>query len=212
MFSAEALYQALLTAYGEPPWWSEDPFTVLFQSVLVQNTAWGNVQKTCMPLGSRLTPQYIGSLSTGELEELIAPCGFQKAKARAIQGLVAWFGSYRFDSRQVQKLPLPQLREELLALRGVGAETADVILVYAFYQPSFIIDAYTRRLLARLGYGFADDAAIRRFFEGGLPRDARLYGRYHWLILEHCITACRKTPRCGRCLWQAVCSYPTERG
>ena len=73
---ALALYEALLRAYGEPRWWSEDAYTVLFQAVLVQNTAWGNVEKTCAATGGRIKPEVIGELSPEELEALIRPCGF----------------------------------------------------------------------------------------------------------------------------------------
>ncbi len=210
MLCAQEIYQQLLTAYGRPRWWSNDPFIVMIQSILVQHTTWNTVEKTCAPLGDRLSPECIDSLSLEGLEELIIPCGFQKAKARAIKGLTAWFRQYHFDRQEVQKVPLAELREELLALRGVGAETADVILVYAFYRPSFIIDAYTRRLLTRLGHDFLDDDAIRQFFETGLPQDAQLYGRFHWLILDHCISVCRKRPKCQRCPFQAVCEYRAE--
>ena len=102
------------------------------------------------------------------------------------------------------------MREELLAIRGVGAETADVILVYAFFRPSFIVDAYTRRLLGRLGHDFANDAAIKEFFEGALPNEARLYGYFHWLILEHCIGACLKAARCERCALNGACMAYTK--
>lgn len=208
MLCANELYEQLLAAYGKPRWWSDDPFTVMFQSILVQHTTWSGVEKTCGPLGGKLTPEYILDLSTEKLEELIAPCGFKRAKARAIQRLAEWFRKYRFNPQEVRKIPTPKLRAELLALRGIGEETADVILVYAFYRPSFIIDAYTRRLLARLGFDFPDDTAIRRFFEDGLPRDARLYGRCHWLILDHSIAACRKVPKCKQCLFRNICGYP----
>lgn len=80
-----------------------------------------------------------------------------------------------------------------------------MILVYALYRPSFIIDAYTRRLLARLGGDFSGDAALRRYFTCALPPDARLFGRYHWLILDHCTTLCRKTPACAACPLRDVC-------
>lgn len=210
MLCANDLYQHLLAAYGTPRWWSKDPFTVMFQAVLVQHTAWSSVEKTCQPLRDQLTPEYISGLPTGELEQLIAPCGFQKAKARTIQGLTEWFRRYQFDAQLVQETPLPKLREELLTLRGVGEETADAVLVYAFYQPSFVIDAYTRRLLERLGCVLADDTAIRRFFEDGLPRDAQIYGWYHWLILDHCISVCRKSPRCKECPIQNICKYGKE--
>lgn len=106
MLSAEEIYKILLTAYGKPRWWSDDPFTVMFQSVLVQNTAWSSVEKTCTPIGDKLTPEYIGNLPTEELEQLISPCGFYKAKARTIQALVSWYRSYHFDRKEVQSVTI----------------------------------------------------------------------------------------------------------
>jgi len=211
MLSAEEIYKILLTAYGKPRWWSDDPFTVMFQSVLVQNTAWSSVEKTCTPIGDKLTPEYIGNLRTVELEQLISPCGFYKAKARTIQALITWYRCYHFDRRKIQSVPMPDLRKELLSIRGIGNETADVILVYAFYQPTFIIDAYTRRFLLRLGYEFSDDTAIKNFFETGLKKDAQLYGWYHWLILEHCISVCKKSPDCDKCKFKEQCKYSLQK-
>lgn len=211
MLNAQEIYYVLLTAYGKPRWWSDDPFTVMFQSVLVQNTAWGSVEKTCTPIGDKMTPEYIGSLRTEELEQLISPCGFYKAKARTIQALITWYRCYHFDRRKIQSVPLPDLRKELLSIRGIGNETADVILVYAFYQPTFIIDAYTRRFLLRLGYEFSDDTAIKNFFETGLKKDAQLYGWYHWLILEHCISVCKKQPKCNECKFKEQCKYFSQK-
>lgn len=208
MLNALEIYEILLAAYGRPRWWSDDAFTVMFQSVLVQNTTFSGVEKTCAAIGKRLTPQYMERLSTQELEELITPCGFYRAKARTIQALIAWFRRYRFDPRGAQDVPTHDLRKELLAIRGIGAETADVILVYAFYRPSFVIDAYTRRFLSRLGHSFSDDTAIREFMVSVLPRDARLYGWYHWLILDHCISCCRKSPVCGACPLREYCERP----
>ena len=195
----------LLKAYGQPRWWSDDPFVVMLQSVLVQNTTWSSVEKTCAMFVNQLTPEYIEDLSTEELEQIIRPCGFYKAKARTIQALTAWYRKYHFDRQAVHEVPMPRLRKELLSIRGVGAETADVILVYAFYKASFIIDAYTRRFLFRLGYNFSDDTAIKLFFEKELPEDAQFYGWYHWLILEHCISVCKKTPKCDICFLNGDC-------
>lgn len=205
MLNANELYQLLLNAYGKPRWWSEDPFTVMFQAVLVQNTAWGSVEKTCSAIGDRLTLERIEALPVEELEELIRPCGFYKAKARTIKAILAWYRQYHFEQEKVRQVPVSKLRKELLGIRGVGAETADVILVYAFYKPSFIIDAYTRRFLARMGHSFADDDAIRHFFQTSLPEDTEIYGWYHWLILDHCITVCRKSPKCEKCLIKTDC-------
>lgn len=210
MLNANELYQLLLNAYGKPRWWSEDPFTVMFQAVLVQNAAWGSVEKTCASIGGRLTPERIDALSAEELEALIRPCGFYKAKARTIKAVIQWYRAYSLDQDAVRRMSVSKLRSELLAIRGIGAETADVILVYAFYKSSFIIDAYTRRFLARMGYSFADDDSIRRFFLASLDEDAEVYGWYHWLILDHCISACRKKPLCGTCPLKMKCGQCLE--
>ena len=154
LISAKELYHALHAVYGQPRWWSDDAYTVMFQAVLVQNTAWGNVLKTCAALGDLLTPEFVAGLPTEELESLIRSCGFYRAKARTIQALTAWFKQYNFDHQAAARVPTEMLRGELLAIRGVGAETADVILVYAFYRPAFVIDAYTRRLLKPLATPF----------------------------------------------------------
>lgn len=205
MLNANELYQLLLNAYGKPRWWSDDPFIVMFQAVLVQNTAWGSVEKTCSVIGDRLTPERIEALPVEELEKLIRPCGFYKAKSHTIKAILEWYRQYHFEQKRVCQISASRLRKELLAIRGVGAETADVILVYAFYKPSFIIDAYTRRFLSRMGYSFADDDSIRYFFQTSLPGDAEVYGWYHWLILDHCISACRKKPECEGCLLRSKC-------
>ena len=94
---AMALYEALLRAYGEPRWWSEDAYTVLFQACWYRTRPGGNVEKTCAAIGGRIKPEVIGELSPEELEALIRPCGFCRGKARAIRALTAWFGKYGFE-------------------------------------------------------------------------------------------------------------------
>ena len=203
MLSAVELYKALLSAYGTPRWWSDDPFTVMFQAVLVQNTTWRNVEKTSS--GIRMEAEYIASLPQEELEDLIRPCGFCKAKARTVGNLAGWFLSCDADAEKLKEKETGSIRKELLALKGVGEETADVIIVYAFHRPSFIVDAYTGRLLSRLGYRLGNTAAIRAFIRETMPPDAALYGYFHWLILEHCISVCRKIPLCGKCPLSGLC-------
>ena len=123
MLSADDLYGRLEASYGEPGWWSDDPFTVMFQSVLVQNTAWTSVLRTCGSIGE-IAPERIASMSREELEDLIRPCGFAKSKSIAISGLTEWFGSYGNDPGQVVDVSTDILRSELLSIRGIGGETA----------------------------------------------------------------------------------------
>ena len=205
MISAEEIYDRLYAAYGQPRWWSDDPYIVMVQSVLVQNTSWRSVEKVTDSMADKLTPEYVLGLQPEDLESIIRPCGFCKGKAAAIRRLTEWYGKYEDQAAKAEALELQELRKELLAVKGIGAETADVILVYAFHKPSFVIDAYTRRFLDRLGFHFASDDEIRDFFECGLERDYRLYGWYHWLILEHGIKHCRKEPSCEKCPFAVLC-------
>lgn len=199
MMTAMEIYEKLCEAYGRPRWWSDDPYQVIVQAVLVQNTAWASVEKVTANIKNQLSPDHIANISADELEDAIRPCGFCKAKARTIKAVTNWYQSYGYDVEKVKDRTKDSLRKELLAIKGVGNETADVILIYAFFKPSFVIDAYTRRFLVRLGYRFENEEEIRNFFELGLPEDAKLYGWYHWLILDHCIQKCRKTPLCHNC-------------
>ena len=205
MMTATEIYEKLYAAYGQPGWWSHDPYTVMVQAILVQNTAWASVLKVTEAISPPLTPARVLGMEAQTLEELIRPCGFCKGKAAAIRGLTAWYQGYGCDAGAVRAAGQEALRKQLLAIKGVGAETADVILVYAFHQPSFVIDAYTRRLMKRLGYSFDNDQELRRFFTSELKKDDLLYGWYHWLILEHGIHHCRKTPVCDQCPLENVC-------
>lgn len=205
MLTPQEIFDELLRYYGKPQWWSDNPYQVMVEAVLVQRTTWSNVEKMRTTFGGKLRPAYIQALSQKQLEELIRPCGFHRAKARSIKALTEWFMQYRGDSNQVRHISLERLRCELLSLYGIGAETADVILVYCFLRPSFIVDAYTRTFLMRLGYLHENDREIKNFFEQGLDIDAKLYGHYHWLILEHCIALCRKKPLCKECPFARYC-------
>lgn len=205
MLSAAQLYRALLEAYGRPRWWSFDPFTVMVQAVLVQNCAWKTVERTCAAWEERLTPLRALQMPEEELRVRIRPCGFAARKAQTIRALAQWFQGQGCDRARLRRRDAEALRRELLAHRGVGRETADVILLYAFFQPVFVVDAYTRRLLQRLGGDFADDAAVRAYFAATLPAEPALCGALHWLLLEHAIAACRKRPACAACPLRAHC-------
>ena len=206
MRSPNELYAALLNAYGMPHWWSDDPYIVMLESVLVQNTAWTNVRKTSEALGKLRNPKAITAMSNEELTARLRPCGFARRKAQTIRALTDWYAAYGYAGKSIQAIDQNRLRHELLALPGIGEETADVILVYAFFKPSFILDAYTRRWLERLGFEAKNDDERRLFFETGLKRDATLYGHFHWLILDHSIARCRKTPLCIDCPFSDECN------
>lgn len=207
MIQPMELYERLRAGYGEPLWWSDDPMVILVESILVQQSKWTRVRQTVLDEPGLIQPEVLLAMEPEVLAELIRPTGFHQAKARTIRALMAWYEQYGFAAERVRMKDQVSIRQELLAIRGIGEETADVILVYAFHKPSFIIDAYTRRLLTRLGLDPKNDRAIRDYFESGLPRDHKIYGSLHWLILEHCIQRCRTRPDCSHCPIRSVCRF-----
>lgn len=146
MRDALGFLSLLSSVHGTPPWWSDDPYRVMVEAVLVQNTAWENVLRTREGIGDRLSPQWVESLDDVQLEEAIRSCGFQKAKARTIRALTAWWRSFAFDRDAVMAIGAQDLTSQLHSIKGVGMETASVIALYAFHKPVMVVDAYTRRI------------------------------------------------------------------
>ncbi|MCU9995621.1 deoxyribonuclease [Mobiluncus mulieris] len=144
----------LLTAQGEAGiWWpGETRFEIALGAVLTQNTAWTNVERALGNLreAGLLHPQGILAVDEAHLGELVRPCGYWRTKTTYVKTLTAWFAVH--DSR-AQGLPTDDLRAELLTLRGIGAETADDLLLYVYNRPMFIYDLYARRLLGAAGFG-----------------------------------------------------------
>jgi endonuclease-3 related protein len=206
------IYSFLLDSYGPQGWWplielhdssgtnpaktgsvrgyhpgdytyphtDSQQFEIICGALLTQNTSWQQVERALINLRqiNSLSPEAILSLDPETLKEAIKPAGYYNQKAARIKTLAEWF--LELKSR------IPQ-REELLSLKGVGPETADSVLLYAFKQPSFVVDAYTRRVVSNLG--LADEKAkyseIKALFEENLPKDLAIYQEYHALLVEH---------------------------
>lgn len=195
------LYDTLYATYGNLNWWpASSPYEVMIGAVLTQNTAWENVEKAIANFKDSLQPEFIAETDTQILIDIIRPAGFFNQKAAYLKTLTAWYQQYNYTVQQVQARPLTELRKELLALRGIGPETADSILLYAFAFPSFVVDAYTKRLLSRLGISAGQNYdSIKNFFENQLPANAALFNNYHACIVIHAKTRCRSKPHCEAC-------------
>jgi len=173
--------------------------------VLTQNTAWSNVEKAIVNLRKKklLSPQKMKKVSSGTLRALIRPSGFYNEKTKKLKALV----SYLMEScgGNLGKLGSSEtafLRKELLAIKGIGPETADSILLYAFGRSVFVIDAYTKRIFERHKLVREDDTyeEMQEFFMKNLPRKAKLFNEYHALIVELGKDYCKKSkPRCRIC-------------
>lgn len=147
-------------------------------AILTQGTAWGNVEKALANLRApgALRPEAIVRMSTQRLERLIQPAGYFRQKAKKLKIFSRWMGRKGGGGWSTERL-----RRELLALWGIGPETADSILLYAFNRPVFVVDAYTKRLCATHGVKFKTYDEYRHFFEKRV--DPKLFNEYHALIV-----------------------------
>jgi endonuclease-3 related protein len=205
------IYRRLFARYGPQHWWPGDtPFEVMVGAILTQSTAWQNVEKAINNLKSAgiLSPEAIRRLPLAEIARLIHPCGYYNAKARKLKALVDWLGAACDDNlERLFATKTDELRKQLLAVHGVGPETADSILLYAADKPIFVIDAYTRRVLSRLSLVPEKDTydEYQQLFMQNLPSDVRLFNEYHALFVRLGKIVCRKQPLCLICCLFDIC-------
>lgn len=206
------VYEALRETYGPQHWWpGETVFEVMAGAVLTQNTNWRNASLAIANLAheERLSPERLLRTDLAKLETLLKPSGYFRIKAQRLRNLCEWIIASG-GLTQLSGQPTPALRQSLLQISGVGPETADAILLYAFERAVFVVDAYTFRLFKRLG--LLDDnrlsyEALRALLEGELGEDVPLFNEYHALIVIHCKETCRPKPRCDECALAAQCAY-----
>lgn len=206
------VYSRLLAAYGPQHWWPADGrFEVMVGAILTQSTAWTNVAKAIRNLkaANSLSPEALRRLSLDELAALIRPSGYYAAKSLKLKALAAWVGEHNDDLVETFAGDTEQLRCELLSVYGIGEETADSILLYGGCKPVFVVDAYTRRIVDRVGMahggtGYSDYQAL---FSFNLPSDVAMFNEYHALLVEHGKRVCRKDPLCPDCCILDVCEH-----
>ena len=199
------IYRLLYDEFGPQQWWpGETRFEIITGAILTQNTNWANVEKAIKNLKSAdcLTPEKIHHLDASQLAQLIRPAGYFNIKAKRLKNFVNWlFDNYNGELAGLESIDSGQLREELLTIKGVGRETADSILLYAFDRPIFVIDAYTARVVFRheLISPDADYEQLKELFESSLPADTKLFNEYHALLVRVGKEFCRPKARCPGC-------------
>lgn len=207
------IFERLHAHYGPQHWWPGDtPFEIIVGAVLTQNTAWTNVERAIANLkaADHLNAQRIIAAPTTQLAELLRPAGYFNVKARRLYNACHWFVE-QGETPALNQWHTLRLRAGWLSVNGIGPETADDIVLYAFNRPVFVIDAYTRRLFQRLGHisGTEGYETLRHGFETHLSREPRdrvaLFNEYHALIVIHAKTVCKTKPRCGECCLAAGC-------
>lgn len=208
----KTLYNTLYRRYGPQDWWpGETPFEIMVGAVLTQNTAWINVERAIINLleAGALSAEAILAAHPKRLAAWLKPSGYFNVKAKRLKNYCRWYvqeGGYE----RLSEWPTDKLRHGLLSVNGVGPETADDILLYAFERPVFVIDAYTRRLFKRLGMIEGDESYedLRRYFEKGLQRSndrVQVFNEYHALIVIHAKDICKTKPVCRDCCFVKRC-------
>ena len=199
------IYQLLYDAFGPQHWWpGETPFEIVTGAILTQNTNWTNVEKAIANLKSagHMTPDALHRIDLTQFAELIRPAGYFNIKAKRLKNFINWlFENYNGEMPNLELVDTDQLRAELLAIKGIGRETADSILLYALGRPVFVVDTYTARITLRheLIEPGADYEQLRELFESNFPEDVRFFNEYHALLVRAGKEFCKPKAKCQGC-------------
>ena len=203
------IFKRLYSVLGEQHWWPADSvFEVMVGAILTQNTNWSNVEKAILALKKKnfLTAHKLYKLPQKQLAGLIKSAGYYNVKAARIKSFLKFFfDRYGAKIKLMGAQDIKTLRTQLLAVKGIGPETADSILLYALNKPVFVVDTYTKRILSRHGLikAAADYSQLQDIFMRNLDPDVQLFGEYHALLVKIGKDYCRKqNPKCEICpLW-----------
>ena len=206
------LQAVLLEAYGPQHWWpGQSRFEISIGAILVQNTSWTNAARALARLEAQglLHPAELLECDERVLMEAVRPSGIYRQKTRRVLVFTRWLCEQAgFDA--LARWDTARLRVSLLALHGIGPETADCILLYALGRPVFVVDAYTLRIFARLGlYDSKRDGpeSLRNRVHACIGGDVPFFNEFHALMVEHGKQFCRPRPRCAQCVLQARCGH-----
>ena len=201
----ETVYDALYETFGPQHWWpGNTALEIAVGAILTQNTSWTNVEKAIRALKKErmLSAQALSALAPATLAKLIRPAGYYNMKTKRLKNFVGLLVTqYRGDMRLMAREELQMVRKKLLAVSGIGPETADSIILYALNRPVFVIDAYTKRIFSRHGILSNDLSyeACQQMFHAGLIADVQLFNEFHALLVRLAKDFCRTTPCCSGC-------------
>ena len=222
------LYKILIKKFGNQNWWpidlnyhlknkSDPRFEIIIGTILTQNTAWLNVEKSLLLLkkANILDLKKIINTNIEDLQEKIKSSGFYKQKAKRIKNLSKYLQEkYNGDLDKFFDRDFYIIRNELLSFEGIGPETADSILLYAGNKPTFVIDSYTKRICNRIPIKtIISYDSIKKYFENNLKRIyqkddlVKVYKEYHALIVLLCKKYCKKKPECEKCIIKNICAF-----
>jgi endonuclease-3 related protein len=212
MSAVQDIYDLLFDRFGPQHWWPGDsPFEVIVGAILTQNTNWTNVTKAidALKTDGLLAYDSLCAIPIELLAAKIKPCGYYNLKAKRLKNLLHLIETeYNGNLNELLSLPLSELREILLSVKGIGPETADSIILYAAEQPIFVVDAYTYRILSRhniISEDGTDYHEMQELFMDSLPEDRELFNEFHALIVRTGKEYCKnRNPKCEECPLKGV--------
>jgi endonuclease-3 related protein len=202
----KTIYKKLLASYGKQGWWpvtntskEKKQLEIIIGAILTQNTSWKNVEKAIIKLNKNklIDIDKILKINNKKLAEIIKSSGYYNQKAERLRIICKFLKENPI--KQLERLSSKELREKLLNIKGIGKETADSIILYAFNKKSFVVDAYTKRIFNRTGkIKTKDYDEIKNIFEKQIKK-INEQKEYHALIVEHAKNYCKKKPLCKEC-------------
>jgi endonuclease-3 related protein len=199
------IYYTLYNTFGPQHWWpGETKLEIIIGAILTQNTNWKNVEKAIsnLKINKLLTLPALQRISSQKLAQLIRPSGYFNIKAQRLKEFLKFiYTEYHGSLSEMSKQNTMLLRKQLLDVKGVGPETADSILLYAFNKPIFVVDAYTKRIFSRhkIIKEKSTYIEIQELFMKNMSRNDKIFNEYHALIVKLGKDYCKKTPRCNTC-------------
>lgn len=226
----QEIYNRLYRHFGAQKWWPVTPkgkwhpeytghlaseqqrFEICLGAILTQNTAWKNVEKAIFNLNKNrlMDPLKIQKTRKEKLAKLIRSAGYFNQKAERIKIFSGYIiRNYDGSLKKCFSKETGALRKELLAIHGIGPETADSIILYSAGKPVFVIDAYTRRIFSRLGLCKENVPyeELQPWFMKNLQPNQKLFNEYHALLVELGKSICVKKPLCGQCPLNNICEF-----
>ena len=228
MQKVKLIYDSLFSRFGPQSWWpvteegelcskysggpknEKQQLEVIFGAILTQNTNWKNVEKAIVKLNKNnfIDAKTIIKINNKKLAQIIKSSGYNNPKAKKLKNFCDFLlKNYDGKLSSLFKNNIDKLRKQLLAVNGIGPETADSIILYAAKKPIFVIDAYTKRILNRVEFKEEKYDDLQKLFMDGLPNSERLFNEYHALLVELGKNICKKAPLCGKCPINEYCDY-----
>lgn len=197
------IYNKLYKSFGPQHWWpvtsDNARLEIIIGAILTQNTAWKNVKRAIENLkkNNLINIKKINHINRKELANLIKSSGYYNEKAKKLKNIANFLSKNSIE--RFKKLSIEELRKKLLEIKGIGPETADSMILYAFNKPIFVIDAYTKRIFERLGYKQRTYDELQKLFHKNLESDYKIFNEYHALLVELGKNYCKKKPDCEKC-------------